>query len=592
MDLRPLVRVATAGSVDDGKSTFLGRLLFECGAILTDQYEAIEKASLQTGETEVNLALLTDGLRAERSQKITIDVAYRHFATERRRFLLADTPGHAQYTRNMFTGASTADVAILLVDATKGPTVQTFRHAFIVSLLRVPHVMILINKMDLIDHDSSQYERWVDEIRRYVAKLEFADLRFMPVSALAGTNLVTRSDLMPWYTGPSVLEYLDSVELSPRQTPVEFRFPIQLAIRPSANFRGYAGTPVSGSIRVGDEVTALPGGQNSRVKAISTADGSISEATTGQPIVVELEDELDLVRGQTLVRSRNPSPVTTTFEGTVCWMTDRGLDLSAPIQVLAGTQSQAGMISELVYRINPETLHREYVSTLGLNEIGRLVIQTSSPVSLDLFDRNRATGAFLLVDPASNETLGAGVVTRISSEQTSMSADGLVLWLTGLSGAGKSTLAEAFAKGRPGVVILDGDALRAGMNSDLGFSEADRTENIRRVAELAKVLAGQGLTVVCSLISPMQHQRALARSIVGEPFREVFVRCSLETVALRDVKGLYAKAQAGEISNFTGITAAYEEPEAPDLVIDTEVVSVSDGLERLREAFGNWTQKT
>ena len=592
MDSRPLVRVATAGSVDDGKSTFLGRLLFECGAILTDQYEAIEKASLQTGETEVNLALLTDGLRAERSQKITIDVAYRHFATERRRFLLADTPGHAQYTRNMFTGASTADVAILLVDATKGPTVQTFRHAFIVSLLRVPHVLILINKMDLVAYDSAQYEKWVDEIRRYVTKLEFADLRFMPVSALAGTNLVTRSDLMPWYSGPSVLEYLDSVELSPRQTPVEFRFPIQLAIRPSANFRGYAGTPVSGSIRVGDEVTALPGGQNSRVKALSTADGSIPEATTGQPIVVELEDELDLVRGQTLVRSRNPSPVTTTFEGTVCWMTDRVLELSSPILVLAGTQSQTGMISELVYRINPETLHREYVSTLGLNEIGRLVIQTSSPLSLDLYDRNRATGAFLLVDPVSNETLGAGVVTRISSDSSASSSAGVVLWMTGLSGAGKSTLAEAFARGRAGVVILDGDALRAGMNSDLGFSEEDRTENIRRVAELAKVLAGQGLTVVCSLISPMRHQRELARSIVGEPFREVFVRCSLETVALRDVKGLYAKARAGEISNFTGITAAYEEPEAPDLVIDTEVVSVSDGLERLREAVGKWTRKT
>ena len=592
MDSRPLVRVATAGSVDDGKSTFLGRLLFECGAILTDQYEAIEKASLQTGETEVNLALLTDGLRAERSQKITIDVAYRHFATERRRFLLADTPGHAQYTRNMFTGASTADVAILLVDATKGPTVQTFRHAFIVSLLRVPHVLILINKMDLVAYDSAKYEKWVDEIRRYVAKLEFADLRFMPISALAGTNLVTRSDLMPWYSGPSVLEYLDSVELSPRQTPVEFRFPIQLAIRPSANFRGYAGTPVSGSIRVGDEVTALPGGQNSRVKALSTADGSISEATTGQPIVVELEDELDLVRGQTLVRSRNPSPVTTTFEGTVCWMTDRVLELSSPILVLAGTQSQAGMISELVYRINPETLHREYVSTLGLNEIGRLVLQTSSPISVDLYDRNRATGAFLLVDPVSNETLGAGVVTRISSEQVTASADGLVLWMTGLSGAGKSTLAEAFARGRAGVVILDGDALRAGMNSDLGFSDADRTENIRRVAELAKVLAGQGLTVVCSLISPMRHQRELARSIVGEPFREVFVRCSLQAVAARDVKGLYAKAQAGEIAQFTGVSAVYEEPEAPDLVIDTEVVSVSDGLERLREAAGNWTSKT
>jgi len=592
MDSRPLVRVATAGSVDDGKSTFLGRLLFECGAILTDQYEAIEKASLQTGETEVNLALLTDGLRAERSQKITIDVAYRHFATERRRFLLADTPGHAQYTRNMFTGASTADVAILLVDATKGPTVQTFRHAFIVSLLRVPHVLILINKMDLVRYDEGIYEKWVEEIRRYVAKLEFADLRFMPISALVGTNLVSHCDQMPWYSGPAVLEYLDSVELSPRQTPVEFRFPIQLAIRPSADFRGYAGTPVSGSIRVGDEVTALPGGQNSRVKAVSMADGSISEASTGQPIVVELEDELDLVRGQTLVRSRNPSPVTTSFEGTVCWMSDRPLDLTAPIQVLAGTQSQAGMISELVYRINPETLHREYGSTLGLNVIGRLVIQTSSPISLDLYDRNRATGAFLLVDPVSNETLGAGVVTRISSEQATMSSDGLVLWLTGLSGAGKSTLAEAYARGRAGVVILDGDALRAGMNSDLGFSESDRTENVRRVAELAKVLAGQGLTVVCSLISPMRHQRELARSIVGEPFREVFIRCSLETVATRDVKGLYARAQAGEIANFTGITAAYEEPEAPDLVIDTEVVSVSGGLERLREAVGKWTQKT
>jgi bifunctional enzyme CysN/CysC len=592
MDLRPLVRVATAGSVDDGKSTFLGRLLFECGAILTDQYEAIEKASLQTGEIEVNLALLTDGLRAERSQKITIDVAYRHFATDRRRFLLADTPGHAQYTRNMFTGASTADVAMLLIDATKGPTVQTYRHAFIVSLLRVPHVVILINKMDLVDYDEAVYEKWVEEVRRYVAKLEFADLRFLPISALEGTNLVSRSERMPWYSGPAVLEYLDSVELSPRQTPVDFRFPIQLAIRPSMDFRGYAGTPVSGSIRVGDEVTAQPGGRTSRVRAISTADGSRQEATTGEPIVIELEDELDLVRGQTLVRTRNPSPVTTAFEGTVCWMSDRRLELNAPIQVLAGTQSQVGAIAELVYRINPESLHREYVSTLDLNEIGRLVVQTSSPICLDLYDRNRATGAFLLVDPVSNETLGAGVVTRILGEAQRENAAGLVLWFTGLSGAGKSTLAEAFASGRSGVVILDGDALRAGMNSDLGFSEADRTENIRRVAELAKVLMAQGLTVICSLISPMRHQRQLAREIIGEPFREVFVRCSIETVAARDVKGLYAKAEAGEIPNFTGISASYEPPETPDLVIDTELGSVADGLEQLRESVSKWTQKT
>jgi bifunctional enzyme CysN/CysC len=592
MDSRPLVRVATAGSVDDGKSTFLGRLLFECGAILTDQYEAIEKASLQTGETEVNLALLTDGLRAERSQKITIDVAYRHFVTERRRFLLADTPGHAQYTRNMFTGASTADVAMLLIDATKGPTVQTYRHAFIVSLLRVPHVVILINKMDLVDYEEAVYEKWVEKVRRYVAKLEFADLRFLPISALKGTNLVSRSERMPWYTGPAVLEYLDSVELSPRQTPVDFRFPIQLAIRPSMDFRGYAGTPVSGSIRVGDEVTAQPGGRTSRVRAISTADGSRQEATTGEPIVIELEDELDLVRGQTLVRTRNPSPVTTAFEGTVCWMSDRKLELNAPIQVLAGTQSQVGNIAELVYRINPETLHREYVSTLELNEIGRLVVQTSSPVCLDLYDRNRATGAFLLVDSVSNETLGAGVVTRILGEAHRENSAGLVLWFTGLSGAGKSTLAQAFSSGRSGVVILDGDALRAGMNSDLGFSEADRTENIRRVAELAKVLVAQGLTVICSLISPMRHQRQLAREIIGEPFREVFVRCSIKRVAARDVKGLYAKAEAGEIPNFTGISASYEPPQTPDLVIDTELGSVADGLEQLRESVSKWTQKT
>lgn len=591
IDPRPLVRVATAGSVDDGKSTFIGRLLFECGSIYEDQFEAIESASRQSGESEVNLALLTDGLKAERSQKITIDVAYRPFATEQRRYLLADAPGHVQYTRNMFTAASTADVAIMMVDAERGPTAQTRRHAFLVSLLRVPHVLVAVNKMDLVGYSESRYAALVSEIRGYVAGLEFSDLRMVPISALRGDNVVERSKRMRWFDGEPVLGYLDGLELGTRKGPVAFRFPVQTSLRPDRTFRGYAGSAVSGTVRVGDEVLIQPRGLTTSVKGLETPDGAVSEASTGEPVVMVFADEVDVGRGDLVVRPGNPATVSQTFEATVCWTGEAPLQTGRSYVLRIGPKEVRGRVDGLVYGIDLETLHRRDEGGLAMNDVGKILVTTVEPVALDEYASNRWTGSVVLVDPDSHEVSGAGVVTRIlGGPSPTLFGRGTVVWMTGLSGAGKSTIAEALAKRLLAVgrmaVRLDGDELRAGLCRDLGFSEADRDENIRRTAELAKLLSGQGLTVICSLISPLRRHRSLARETVGDMFREVFVDCSLEGAVARDPKGLYEKALDGRLSEFTGVSAPYEPPESPDLWLQTEEESVEDSVNKLLLLIG------
>ncbi|MDX2064468.1 MAG: adenylyl-sulfate kinase [Fimbriimonadaceae bacterium] len=603
VDPRPLIRIATAGSVDDGKSTFLGRLLYEGNAILDDQWTAVQRASAATGEADVNLALLTDGLRAEREQKITIDVAYRHFATARRRYLLADTPGHAQYTRNMMTGASTAEVAILLVDAERGPTPQTRRHAFIVSLLRVPHVIIAVNKMDRVGYAEPAYDALVRQLRTDLARLEFADLRFIPISALVGDNVSRRSAAMPWYPGPSVLETLDSLEVETRRTPVELRFPVQLAVRPSADFRAYAGTVVSGQVSVGDPVRIQPGPRVTTVTEIWAGPDRIPTASVGEAVLLRLADDLDIARGDVIVRTGNPSPETDAFEGTVCVMHETGLAAGDAVQVQIGRQEVAGQITDIRYEINAETFHRADAARLPLNALARVAVRLSRPVALDRYEHNRDTGAFLLVDPVRHHGLAAGVVTHLRTDlppadavptqsRPAPSRPAPVFWLTGLSGAGKSTLAEsvatrlrsngqqAGATGRS-VVILDGDAVRRGVNRDLGYSAEARTENVRRIAEIARLLSDQGHIVLCSVISPLAAQRESAREIIGSAFHEIAIVCDLATLRQRDPKGLYARADRGEIAEFTGVSSPYEPPSNPDLTIDTSTENLSESIQKI-----------
>ncbi|MBC8065883.1 MAG: adenylyl-sulfate kinase [Chlorobia bacterium] len=583
------MRVATAGSVDDGKSTFIGRLLYDCDAIMDDQYESVARTSRQSGEEGVNLALITDGLRAERSQKITIDVAYRPFSTARRRFLLADTPGHAQYTRNMFTGMSTADIAILIVDAEKGPSAQTYRHAFLTSLLRVPHVLIAINKMDLVSYQQDDFDALCGQMRSALGGLEFADLSFAPMSALSGENVATDSSMMPWNRGANVLTYLENVETEFRQEPFDFRFPVQFVIRPNRTLRGLAGQAASGTIRVGEEVVAMPGNQAATIASIRTPRGMAKKCSAGEAAVIELADEIDVGRGSLLVRPKNRATSTSSFEATICWMGDNPSKIAKKYRLLQATGNAQCEIAELVHRINPETLHREDSTSLSINEIGKVVVNTSVPIWVDIFARNRVTGSFTLVDADTNEVAAAGMVTKAPAtiDDRSPKNLGLVVWLTGLSGSGKSTLAELLAASLRGQGVptarLDGDLLRAGLNRDLGFKQEDRDENIRRTAEIARVLADQGQVVICSLISPLAAQRQMARDIVGGAFVEVFVSCSLETVMERDTKGLYAKAVKGEILEFTGISAPYESPLNPDLALDTDRLPPMESFREILE---------
>jgi bifunctional enzyme CysN/CysC len=618
-----LLRFSTAGSVDDGKSTLIGRLLYDTKSIFEDQLEAIAGATRRRGEHGLNLALLTDGLRAEREQNITIDVAYRYFATPKRKFIIADTPGHVQYTRNMVTGASTAELAIVLVDARKGVLTQSKRHGFISSLLRIPHIVVAVNKMDLVDYSQEVYEAIISEYKAFAEKLELKDLVFIPVSALRGDNVVSRSDNMPWYEGTTLLHHLEHVNIGAARNLRDFRFPVQYVIRPHQDFRGFAGRVASGTITPGEEIVVLPAGTSSRVKSIETAEGPVDEAAATDSVILTLTDEVDVSRGDMIVRKMNLPTISTRFDALICWLNDKPLDPSVHYVMIHTTRTVKAFVSKMIYRIDVDTLHREEVTTFGLNDIGRVEITTALPIFFDGYERSVATGSFIMVDPFNNTTVAAGMIrgevktaeeifrTR-STDVRPVSPDvvwqelniprierearnahkAAVLWLTGLSGAGKSTIARAverelFALGCQ-TTLLDGDQLRHGLTGDLGFSAEDRKENIRRAGEVARLFFENGSIVICGFVSPFREHRERVREIFPEGrFLEVHVDCDLEVLRARDVKGLYGKAQRGQVAEFTGVTSPYEVPENPELTVRTDRENVPSIVARVLKLLRN-----
>jgi len=608
-----LLRLATAGSVDDGKSTLIGRLLFDSKQVLVDQLEHVTATSARRGDEYVDLALLTDGLRAEREQGITIDVAYRYFQTARRKFIIADTPGHVQYTRNMVTGTSTADLSLILIDARKGIVEQTKRHTFISSLLGVPHLVVCVNKMDLVDYDEVVFDAICDELRAFAAKLEIHDVAFIPVSALHGDNVVDRSTAMPWYEGVPLLYHLEHVHIASDRNLIDARFPVQWVVRPKSHehhdYRGYAGRMAAGVLRPGDDVIVLPSGRRSVIAGIDTYDGPLEAATAPMSVTLRLEDDLDVSRGDMICRPNNQPSILRELDATVCWMAEAPLTPGATYMLKQSTRTVKAIVERLHYRIDMRTLHRDESSpSLGLNDIGRVVLRTSAPLLIDDYRRSRTTGGFILIDEATNETVGAGVVlhaavsgeapvarnltwhtSTVSRERrwSALGQRGATVWMTGLSGSGKSTIATALEERLIGAgrfaYVLDGDNLRHGLNRDLGFDNASRTENVRRAAELARLFADAGAVVLVGLISPFELDRERARQAHRESdleFLEIHVDTSLEVCEERDPKGLYAKARSGEIADFTGVSAPYEPPASPDLTLDG-ASSVADAVDAL-----------
>ncbi len=584
-----ILRIATAGSVDDGKSTLLGRLLYDTKSIFEDQYDALLRASQHRGESEVNLALLTDGLRAEREQGITIDVAYRYFATPKKRFIVADTPGHRQYTRNMITGASTADASMILIDARNGMTDQSRRHAFITSLLRVPQVVVIVNKMDLVGFEEAVFEEIRKSFMDYSGKLALPTVTFIPVSALMGDNVVMASSNMPWYKGKPVLEHLEGLNTDGRKGPPELRLPIQSVARPNQDFRGYMGLVASGTVRVGEELVVLPSAQKAQVKEIFDLEGSVTQAGAGSNVLITLDREVDISRGDMLVRPRNMPAVSHSFEAVVCWMSETPSVLGKPYVLRHTTRETSATLDDIVYRFDIDTLHREDSPRLEVNDIGRIVLSVGRPIFLDTYEHNRALGSFLLIDPVTNNVAAAGMVTRTSRGDVlnETPRKSRILWLTGLSGSGKSTIADALVEQLrlDGIQAarLDGDDLRTGLNSDLGFSPEDRTENLRRAAHVAGLIAKLGHVTVCSFITPMNSDRRAIRELLGEAYTEVYVKTGIDECERRDPKGHYKRARSGELKGFTGIAAPFEEPEMPDIVIDTEQITVETAVRQLVE---------
>jgi bifunctional enzyme CysN/CysC len=616
-----LLRFATAGSVDDGKSTLIGRLLYDSKQVLADQLAHVEQTSQQMGHEFVDLSLLTDGLRAEREQGITIDVAYRYFATAQRRFIIADTPGHEQYTRNMVTGASTADLAIVLVDARKGVVSQSKRHAFISSMLGIPHVVVCVNKMDLVDFDEAVFNAIVEEFDTFAARLEMPDVTFIPISALLGDNVVDRSEAMPWYQGPPVLYHLEHVHIASDRNLIDVRFPVQWVIRPPASnvvdYRAYAGQLAGGIIRQGDEVVVLPGGQRTTVAGIDTFEGPVKEAFTPMSVALRLEDDIDVSRGSTIVRAQNQPTVSNRFECLMCWMSEEPLSPRRRYLVKHTTRSAMVGKIDVRYRIDVETLRRDSsASTLELNDLARVQMELSSPLVFDSYRRNRVTGSLIVIDEATNDTVGAGVIldtevegseieakserspnvrwqgTRMTRERRwqSLGHPGATLWFTGLPGAGKSTVAaaveERLLEAGQAAFLLDGDNLRHGLNGDLGFDENARRENVRRTAHVARLLAESGTVALVSLVSPYAADRETAAALHEADdlqFIEVFVDAPLELCEQRDPKGLYARARAGELAGLTGVGAPYEAPANPDLVLGSDGETVEEEVARVMD---------
>jgi bifunctional enzyme CysN/CysC len=587
-DARPALRFLTCGSVDDGKSTLIGRLLYEQNLIFDDHLAALERDSKKHGSTgaDVDFALLLDGLEAEREQGITIDVAYRYFASPRRAFVVADTPGHEQYTRNMATGASNADLAVLLVDARKGLLSQTHRHAIIASLLGIRHVVLAVNKIDLVGFDRTVFEQIASSFSLFAGALGFKNIRAIPVSARYGDNVSSLSERTPWYSGPHLLDYLETVDVEDERAGKPFRMPVQWVNRPNSDFRGFAGTIVSGSAKPGDEIAILPSGQTTRIKRIIGAGGDLEAALTRDSVTVTLADEIDVARGDMFAALRDRPQVADQFVAHLVWMSNEHLFPGRSYFMKINSCTIAATVTELKHQIDVTTLSKLAAKTLALNEIGVCNLSVARAVVFDAYADNRDTGAFILIDRYTNETVAAGMIdfalrraTNIHHQKQTVSKAersnlmhhrAAVLWFTGLPGAGKSTIAnivEATLHAR-GVhtVLLDGDNVRHGLNRDLGFTEPDRVENIRRIGEVAKLMTDAGLIVLCSFISPFRAERRMVREqLDSNEFIEVFVDTPIEQCIARDPKGLYRRALAGEIKNFTGVDQPYEVPENPEL---------------------------
>ena len=607
-EAKELLRFITCGSVDDGKSTLIGRLLFESKQIFDDQLAAVEADSARHGTqgADIDLALLVDGLSAEREQGITIDVAYRFFTSPRRKFIVADTPGHEQYTRNMVTGASTADLAVLLVDARKGVLTQTRRHSYLAKLVGIRHFVLAVNKMDLVDGDQGAFDAICADYRQFAEQIGIADWTAIPVSALTGENVMRRGEAMPWYTGPSLLDTLEKVPLDAAADAAKpLRMPVQWVNRPNQDFRGFAGQIASGALMPGQEIRVAPSGRTTRIDRIVTSDGDLEQAVAGQSVTVTFADEIDCSRGDVIAAADAPPEVADRFEATIVWMADDELLPGRGYWLKVGTQTVTATVQHPKYEINVNTLEHLAASTLRLNGIGVAEVATDreivfEPYSTNGGSPNRALGGFILIDKMSNATVACGMlhfalrrahnIHRQHLEidrETHAAIKGqkpAVLWFTGLSGAGKSTIANLVEKklverGRH-TFLLDGDNVRHGLNRDLGFTEADRIENIRRVGEVARLMADAGLIVLTAFISPFRAEREMVRAMLPEgEFMEIFIDTPLAEAEARDVKGLYAKARGGELKNFTGIDSPYEAPEAPDVRIDTTRLSAEQAAE-------------
>jgi len=606
---KSLLRFITCGSVDDGKSTLIGRLLYDSKMIFEDQLAALEADSKKVGTQgqEIDFALLVDGLAAEREQGITIDVAYRFFSTDKRKFIVADTPGHEQYTRNMVTGASTADLAVILIDARKGVLTQTRRHSFLVSLIGIEHVVLAINKMDLVDWSQERFDAILSDYRAFADQIGLKDITAIPISGLKGDNIASRSGNSPWYNGPVLMDHLETVALDEdhlRQRP--FRMPVQWVNRPNLDFRGFSGLIASGVVRPGDKIRSLPSGRTSTIARIVTKDGDLAIASAGQSVTLTLADEIDASRGDVLAAADAPCEVADQFETTLVWMADEPMLPGRPYWLKLGAKLVSAQISDIKHKINVNTLEHLAAKTLGLNEIAVVNLGTDQPIAFDPYGEDKDLGGFILIDRMTNATVAAGTihfalrrshnihwqaldVSRESRAQA-MGQKPAVLWFTGLSGAGKSTIANVlekklFAEGRR-TYILDGDNVRHGLNKDLGFTDADRVENIRRVAEVVRLMADAGLIVIVSFISPFRAEREMARKLMPEgEFIEVFVDTSLAEAERRDVKGLYKKAREGALKNFTGIDSPYEAPEAPEIRIDTAKASAEQAADEIVAAL-------
>ena len=600
---KSLLKLATVGSVDDGKSTLIGRLLYETNCIYEDQYESVKKISQKKGSNEVDLSLFLDGLSAEREQGITIDVAYKYFSTDKRKFIIADCPGHEQYTRNMITGASNSDLAIILIDARNGIMTQSKRHSFLVSLLGIQNLVVTINKMDLINYDQTTYNKIVNEFTKFVEKLNISNVIFIPISSLKGDNVIKLSPKMSWYKGPSLLNYLENVQVKLSQNQIDFRFPVQLVNRPHLNFRGYNGTVISGSIKKGDDVIILPSRIESKIKTIEAFKQTFDKAETGQAVVLTLEDEIDISRGDMIVKKQNFPIIHNQFEATLCCLNDKIIPNKQYV-IKHTTHSIKAYISNIQYKIDMNTLHKQEVEELLLNDIGKVKIKTTKDLFFDPYQINKLTGSFILIDELTNQTVACGMikseVREIEKKSTNVIYEQIpinkkdweklnghkakVFWFTGISASGKSTIAKEFLKqlydeGKH-CVLLDGDNLRLSINADLGFTNEDRNKNIQRTSQIANLFYEQGNIVLCSLISPIEKSRNDARKLFpcGD-FVEVFVKCDINICKVRNPKGLYSK----NINNFTGITSTYQGPKNPEIILDTTKLTIQESVNILKK---------